>query len=346
MASAILTNNYQQALGNTISAQVDPSGDFFIPVDVNLMTLTNIDLPFNEALRDIWYFEFSLSTTTTTFSLAIANEITDSFETLFSFQTGGLDFVDSIAGSIVTVSSTLFPTDKTFYVDENTIFGLGYDYQLKRFFLKVDKKIEIYADYEADSLIYLYPMISPIEPSKTPDAVEQTVFFNNGSTSGFKLTSFKPFENTVYSPELDVIKLRLGDTNPNSPYLTDEQYQELLEASNGNVLLATLNAARIIHGSFATAIDEKVGREEAKFSQMFDQWGDLIKDLEEELAKKGLGKGGIYAGGISNQDMRKNDSNLDNRRPAVGQGMYSGTYPNRYGVKRAKHQDKGYGRFI
>jgi hypothetical protein len=126
--------------------------------------------------------------------------------------------------------------------------------------------------------------------------------------------------------------MELGDTSPEFPFLSDEEYLYFLGKHDWNVQKATLNAATAILFKLSMQGDDTVDIFSIKGSSAARQYIAALKlyvsnpSLNSSLQ---LIRG--YAGGISKNDMQQNDNNTDNNTLNHTQGLHSFNNNNSFG---------------
>jgi hypothetical protein len=112
---------------------------------------------------------------------------------------------------------------------------------------------------------------------------------------------------------IHALRIELGDTSPEFPIMSDDEYNYFLSKHDWNISRATMDAAKSILLKLSMRTDETVdifsikGTAAAKNYMMALQLYIKNPDLNTMYDKiQG------YAGGISKEDMVNNDSNLDN----------------------------------
>lgn len=335
MSLGLLTDSYILAANPPANdGDVNEAGDTFTRTSESLFpAFCHIDIPAQSGIKDVWYFETIFDFVHSSFKVyldvtpkpSVLEDTLVEIEVASSSGSGSNFNINQ--GTFVDVTINGDVTEDVF-INNETIVALNFDYSTGLGYFSIGySKIPFMIEEDIGSLFVRF-QLNGLEPTDSPTGILPVMFFNNGS-EGFKLRgATQPWSDELYSISVETVKQLIGDVDSNNPYLPYEEYLKSLEEYNGNVLLTALNTARIARGRFATAIDEEVGRERVKFSQMFDQINGLIKDLEEQVGKRGLGANSIYAGGISNSDMIANDHNRDNRRPDVGMGTQKNSYPN------------------
>lgn len=133
--------------------------------------------------------------------------------------------------------------------------------------------------------------------------------------------------------EVEKVRMIVGDVpgNPLYPILADEDYEYLLETTNGDVWQAAIKAAIII----SLRIASYPTRERAGNYEIWNQYStaylaalqNIIKTPSALLASRII----PYAGGISKQDMFCNDANQDNNIQPIYQGFDKGEKPYNHG---------------
>jgi hypothetical protein len=112
---------------------------------------------------------------------------------------------------------------------------------------------------------------------------------------------------------IHALRIELGDTSPEFPIMSDDEYNYFLSKHDWNISRATMDAAKSIMLKLSMRTDETVdifsikGTAAAKNYMMALQLYIKNPDLNT-IYDKIQG----YAGGISKEDMVNNDSNLDN----------------------------------
>lgn len=112
---------------------------------------------------------------------------------------------------------------------------------------------------------------------------------------------------------IHAIRIELGDTSPEFPIMSDDEYQYFLSKHDWNIRRASMDAAKSIMLKLSMRTDETVdifsikGASAAKNYMQALQMYIKNPDLNA-LYDKVQG----YAGGISKEDMQANNANLDN----------------------------------
>lgn len=112
---------------------------------------------------------------------------------------------------------------------------------------------------------------------------------------------------------IHALRIELGDTSPELPIMSDEEYNYFLSKHDWNIRRAAMDAAKSIMLKLSMRTDETVdifsikGSSSAKNYMMALQMYIKNPDLNN-LYDTVQG----YAGGISKSDMQANDANLDN----------------------------------
>ena len=112
---------------------------------------------------------------------------------------------------------------------------------------------------------------------------------------------------------IQALRYELGDTSPELPIMSDEEYQYFLSKNDYVVRRAAMDAAKSIMLKLSMRSDESVDVFSIKGSAAAKNYMQALQlyikhpDLNS-LYEKVQG----YAGGISKEDMQANDSNLDN----------------------------------
>jgi hypothetical protein len=111
----------------------------------------------------------------------------------------------------------------------------------------------------------------------------------------------------------DAVRHKIGDTDPNSYYLEDEQIQYELTANGNSVLLAAAACCESIAGLFAKNTSWVRGRVEIRPGEMSDRYHKMADRFREEaLGALAFDAGSAHAGGISVD--RKADVEADDDR--------------------------------
>jgi hypothetical protein len=112
---------------------------------------------------------------------------------------------------------------------------------------------------------------------------------------------------------IHALRIELGDTSPEFPIMSDDEYNYFLGKHDWNIRRAAMDAAKSIMLKLSMRTDETVDIFSIKGSSAAKQY---IQALQMYIKNPDLNaiydKVQGYAGGISKEDMLKNDSNLDN----------------------------------
>lgn len=112
---------------------------------------------------------------------------------------------------------------------------------------------------------------------------------------------------------IQALRIELGDTSPEFPIMTDDEYNYFLSKHDWNIRRASMDAAKSIMLKLSMRDDSTVDIFSIKGSAAAKNYMQALQmyiknpDLNT-LYEKVQG----YAGGISKADMLANDANLDN----------------------------------
>lgn len=131
-----------------------------------------------------------------------------------------------------------------------------------------------------------------------------------------------PYTGDPQNRDIDRVRLRVGDvgTTIETVYLTDDVYQFYLDIPLSERRSALAAAKAIKAEIAASAVRERVGQEEIFGQEAYQNYCQLIKDIEAEIVN-GLGSSGIFAGGISVAAMCAVRANQDNVKHTVEKGQ-------------------------
>ncbi len=71
---------------------------------------------------------------------------------------------------------------------------------------------------------------------------------------------------------VDIVRLRIGDTDAAAPLLSDEEIQQCIDEWPDNTDLAAANAAEAVAAVFANNFDFQTDGQVFNRSQQFDNW--------------------------------------------------------------------------
>jgi len=114
----------------------------------------------------------------------------------------------------------------------------------------------------------------------------------------------------------DAVRYTLGDTDPLNELVSDSEIAYLVTELGSNVLAVAAQAALNLSNSFASQIDQKVGKVQVWYSQRAAQW---LKVYETLKRRRGM-TAGAYAGGISLEDKEIDQDDTDAPQPAFTVG--------------------------
>ncbi len=78
---------------------------------------------------------------------------------------------------------------------------------------------------------------------------------------------------------VDIVRLRIGDTDAAAPKLTDEEVQQCIDEWPDNTDLAAANAAEAIAATFADRFDFQTDRQVFNRSSQFEHYKTLADTL-------------------------------------------------------------------
>lgn len=121
--------------------------------------------------------------------------------------------------------------------------------------------------------------------------------------------------------DIDRVRLSVGDTDVDNEYISDTWYQYFLDNNSANEKLAAIDAAKAILAKFTANTREKVDQVEIYGNQQFDNYLQWLKDFIENPSLSGILSPVPYLGGLSKQDMRDNNTTIDNNRNPLYTGF-------------------------
>lgn len=126
---------------------------------------------------------------------------------------------------------------------------------------------------------------------------------------------------------IEMVRTEIYDKDEVFPLLTDEEIQYFLDKNENSVRKASLDAAKTILFKLASYTYERVDILEHKGSDYFVQYKQALQMFIKNPEYGSASFAGLYAGGISLQDIQDNMSNIDNNYvkveksiPVDGQG--------------------------
>lgn len=112
--------------------------------------------------------------------------------------------------------------------------------------------------------------------------------------------------------DIQKVRLNVGDTNPDFPILSNEDYEYFLEMENGSIKRASIRAAQALLFNIARYMRERTGEIEVYGSDYFKNYLEALKlFLNNSLLSPAINSAMPYAGGISVCDMRENKCDED-----------------------------------
>lgn len=112
---------------------------------------------------------------------------------------------------------------------------------------------------------------------------------------------------------IQALRYELGDTSPEWPIMSDEEYQYFLSKNDYVVRRAAMDAAKSIMFKLSMRDDSSVDIFSIKGSAAAKNYmSALMMFIKNPDLNSLYDKVQGYAGGISKADMQANDSNLDN----------------------------------
>lgn len=122
---------------------------------------------------------------------------------------------------------------------------------------------------------------------------------------------------TTASGRLNSVRLLVGDTDTTDQLVQDEEVTFALSQANDNIYYAAAWVCRTIAAKFSRMVDTQLdGALQANYSDRAKQYQQLAVQVENQ-GKKTSGKSlGVFAGGISNNDMSVANRDEDRVKPA------------------------------
>ncbi len=125
--------------------------------------------------------------------------------------------------------------------------------------------------------------------------------------------------NPASSP-LDEVRFLIGDTNPDSQQLSDEEINYNITIvsgpsppATGNFLAAAYSAG-MIAATYARSVDKSVGDLSISYGNRYKQFQTLSNSLKQRATFAGVP---VYVGGISIADKETNKNDADLIQPGV-----------------------------
>lgn len=124
----------------------------------------------------------------------------------------------------------------------------------------------------------------------------------------------------------EAVRHKIGDTDPQSYYLEDEQIQYELTQEGDNVLLAAANCAEAIAGRFAKSTSWARGRVEVRPGETSDRYHKMADRFREEaLGPLAFDGSSAHAGGISVDRKTAVEADADRTEPALVRDQFEPT---------------------
>lgn len=112
------------------------------------------------------------------------------------------------------------------------------------------------------------------------------------------------------------LRFELGDTSPDFPIMSDEEYRYFLDKNDWSVRRAALDAAKSMMLKLSLRTDETVDIFSVKGSASCQQFMLALKAYIKDPDLNPIYQNAMpYAGGVSKADMDNNDANIDNNGP-------------------------------
>ncbi len=109
------------------------------------------------------------------------------------------------------------------------------------------------------------------------------------------------------------IRIELGDTSPEFPIMSDDEYRYFLDKNDWSIRRAALDAAKSMMLKLSMRTDETVDIFSIKGSGAAKQFMQALQMYISNPDLNPIYQNAMpYAGGISKSDMEANDSNPDN----------------------------------
>jgi hypothetical protein len=110
--------------------------------------------------------------------------------------------------------------------------------------------------------------------------------------------------------KLDEIRFLLQDTDEADALLSDQEINFLIKKYNSVPRLVT-EACKILIAKFSRYYDETNGKVSLKYSQLADNYRQLLKEYESKLTEAPS----IYIGGVYEKDYQQNQRDMDLVKP-------------------------------
>lgn len=112
---------------------------------------------------------------------------------------------------------------------------------------------------------------------------------------------------------VQAIRIELGDTSPELPIMSDDEYRYFLQKNDWSIRRASLDAAKSMLMKLSLRPDESVDIFSIKGTGTAKQFMQALQMYITNPDLNPIYQNAMpYAGGISKSDMELNDSNTDN----------------------------------
>lgn len=129
------------------------------------------------------------------------------------------------------------------------------------------------------------------------------------------------------------IRIELGDTSPEFPIMSDDEYRYFLDKNDWSIRRASLDAARSMLMKLSMRTDESVDIFSIKNTSAAKQFMQALQLYISNPDLNPIYQNIMpYAGGISKSDMVQNDNNPDNNV------IYEPTYSSLYKIPKGPFQ--------
>jgi len=122
------------------------------------------------------------------------------------------------------------------------------------------------------------------------------------------------------TPSVDDVREELG--SPSTSDLPDSTIQRLIDEEK-TLFGAAYRAAEILARKYAMKVDLAVGDYRESFSDIAKRWQELAAELRRKATLYGAKP---YAGGISESDKKRIESDTDRLEPDFRRGMWDNNY--------------------
>jgi hypothetical protein len=129
-----------------------------------------------------------------------------------------------------------------------------------------------------------------------------------------------PYSGDPSDSLIDEVRFRIGDTDTDEEFLTDDEIAYLLGQESDNVSRAAVRGCKRIAAELSRQVNYRMHGVSVDAKDLAKQFRDLATELETEAALLSVAE--PFAGGISVADKQAREADSDRSTPSFKRGLH------------------------